>query len=62
MQGWGAVKWTPKKYFEYLYTGSGTNEDLSVLTGTNEVQTIAIFEILICVGVGANEMVTQKEF
>ena len=56
------MKWTPKKYFEYLYTGSGTNEDLSVLTGTNEVQTIAIFEILICVGVGANEMVTQKEF
>ena len=55
------MKWSPKKNFEYIFTGSSTKEDLSVLTGTNEVQTIGIFEILICRGGGASEMVPQKE-
>ena len=46
------MKWSPKKNFEYIFTGSSTKEDLSVLTGTNEVQTIGIFEISICIGWG----------
>ena len=51
----------PRKFeLEYLCTGSSTNEDLSVLTGTNEVQTIGIFEILICRDGGASEMVPRK--
>ena len=56
------MKWSHKKNYEYLFTGSSTNEDLLVLTGTNEEQTIDIFEILICRGGGASEMVPQKEF
>ena len=51
-----------KLELEYLCTGSGTNENLSVLTGTNEVQTIGIFKILMCVGGGASEMVSKKNF
>ena len=51
----------PRK-FECLFTGSSSNEDHSVLVGTNEVQTIGIFEILICVVGGASEMVHQKIF
>ena len=50
------MKWSPKKNFEYLCTGSGTNENFSVLTGTNVVQTIGIFDILKCGGGGATEM------
>ena len=50
------MKWSPKKNFEYLVTESSTKEDLSVLTGTNVVQTIGIFDILKCGGGGATEM------
>ena len=46
------MKWSPKKNYEYLFTGSSTNEDLLVLTGTNDVETIGIFKILICRGGG----------
>ena len=44
----GLVKWSAEKNLEYLFTGSGTNENFSVLTGTNVIQMIGIFEILIC--------------
>ena len=50
------MKWSPKKNFEYLCAGSGTNENFSVLIGTNVVQTIGIFDILKCGGGGATEM------
>ena len=51
-----------KLKFEYCCSGSGTDENFSVLTGTNEVQTIGLFEIFMCVGGGASEMDPQKEF
>ena len=56
------MKWSHKNYFEYLCTGSGTNEDLSVLTGLNEIQTIGIFEILICIGGGPVKLSPKKNF
>ena len=53
----------PRKFeLECLCTGSSTNENFFILTGTNEVQRIGIFEILACRGGGASEMVPQKNF
>ena len=54
------MKWCLTKNFEYLGTGSSMNRNLSVLTGTDVVRTIGIFEILICGGGGATEMVHTK--
>ena len=47
----------PKKNFECICTGSGTNENFSVITGTNVVQTFGIFKILKC---GASVIVPTK--
>ena len=53
----------PTKFeLEHLCIGSDTNENLSVLTGFNEVQTVGLLEILICFSGGAREMASQKEF
>ena len=54
------MKWSSKKKFEYLCTGSGTKENFSVLTGINVVQTISIFVILKFGGGGSTEMVLNK--
>ena len=54
------MKWSSKKNYEYLCTGSSTNENFLVLIGTNAVQTICIFEILKFRGGGTSEMVATK--
>ena len=54
------MKWSAEKNLEYLFTGSGTNENFSVLTGTNVIQMIGIFEILICEGGGPSEMILME--
>ena len=54
------MKWSPKKHIKYHCTGSGTNENFSIITGTNVVQTIGIFKILKCGGEVASVIVPEK--